>query len=912
MSYHDDDTLDEKPDELEIVLDRLEVVPEPDLMPPSLMGKFIGACAVVAILLVAGTVFWIVRLAWHGAAERHGDTKAAVVVRDEDAARRLAEAERQVAALRDEVAALEANAQRDRAEYEAKLNELSAARSQAEAALQRALDEAQRQRQPQPQQVTVAPQAPVPAPVPARTSHVSRGIGSISPRKISDEDVTAAMNRGIDALLALTEKSISSPQNGMDRQVGEVSLAVYALLTAGKLNGDPRLHFSSPEMRAAVHFVLESRPTHTYALSLQSSALSLLPKRPEYEKALRSALGGLLRGTSNGIYTYTNARPADAGDNSNTQYGQLGVWAAQDAGLEVPIWYWGRVDQYWRGTQSVAGSWGYGATFRARGNQRIDRGGGTATMTAAGVASLYLAMDQIDRSVRYQPKPDPVLDAGVRWLTENFDNYANSLSSDLYLAYGLERVALAGGIKTLGEHDWYREGAARILNVQRSDGSWEYNRGSPIVGTSYALLFLTRGIAPVACAKLQYNGPWNARARDCARFVHWLDKQTERELRWEVLDASSNVEDWRNVPILLITGHGDPNFTPDVMMQLRRYVQNGGLIFSSADVGDAEFSRAIRQKYAPFVFDRKYEMLAVGENDPAFRINYPVALDKQPRLYALSNGVRDGWIHSDDDISASWQAYTTARTAHFEVPANLYFYTGGRLKTRPMLQPLEPPAPPSVTRTITIARLDYAGNADPEPAAWSHFAAEARQRYGANVQVVPTRIADLDVNKTPIAHMTGTTRFTLSSEETRKLADFINGGGVLLADAAGGSDAFATSFKNLMATIMPQSPLDALPPDSVVYSGAMPGGVPIKTLERRPFAELGDARMRPTALLEVRYKNRPIVLFSQGDLTAGILGLKTWGIFGCTPEISSALTWNSILYLTSPPPQANTARGADQ
>ena len=110
-----------------------------------------------------------------------------------------------------------------------------------------------------------------------------------------------------------------------------------------------------------------------------------------------------------------------------------------------------------------------------------------------------------------------------------------------------------------------------------------------------------------------------------------------------------------------------------------------------------------------------------------------------------------------------------------------------------------------------------------------------------------------------------------------------------------------------MAAILPQSPLDPLQSDSVVYSGAMPGGAPLKTLDRRPFAELGVAKMRPTALLEARSKGRPIVLFSQGDLTAGILGLRNWGIFGCTPETSTALTLNSLLYLTSPPPPAPDA-----
>ena len=79
------------------------------------------------------------------------------------------------------------------------------------------------------------------------------------------------------------------------------------------------------------------------------------------------------------------------------------------------------------------------------------------------------------------------------------------------------------------------------------------------VGTSYALLFLSRGIAPIACAKLQFNGQWNARSRDCARFVRWLDKKTERSLNWQVFPADSNPNDWRS-PVLFITGQDNHIF----------------------------------------------------------------------------------------------------------------------------------------------------------------------------------------------------------------------------------------------------------------------------------------------------------------------------------------------------------------
>jgi hypothetical protein len=822
---------------------------------------------------------------------------------DRELLRRLAETQREVQALRAEIAKLRDSTQGAHGELERKLRDADAARAQAEAALQRAAAEAQ---QP-PARPTPEPPA-VPAPNPTRIVQ-RNSTRSLTPETLSDEHVTEAMNRGVDALLALVHTTINSPaRRSTDHQVGEVSLALYALLTVGKLNGDPRLHFSSPELKAPVFYVLESRPTHTYALALQASALSLLPKRPEFRKALTTARDGLLRGTTNGIYSYTNTRPSSSGDNSNTQYGQLGIWAAQDAGLEVPLWYWGKVDNYWRSTQSMSGSWGYSASLPTRSSSaRVFDGQGTATMTAAGVASLFLAMDEIDRTVRFKPKPDPVLESGLQWLADNFERYNANLGRDLYLAYGLERVALSGGIKTLGKHDWYREGSVRILDAQQDDGSWRYSRGSNTVGTGYALLFLARGIAPVAVAKLQYNGPWNTRARDCARFVRWLDKQTERDLRWEILDASSNVDDWRNVPILVITGHGDPNFPPELLAALRKYVHNGGLIFSSADQANPEFSRAIRQKYAPALFDKNYEMLAVTDKHPAFNGNYQIPADKQLRLFALSNGIRDVWIHSEEDITSSWQAFTTSRSAHFEVPANLYFHATGRSKARPPLQPLTPLTPPPSTLTLTVARLDYAGNADPEPAAWKRFATDARLRFAGTVNVTPTRIDQLDVAKTPIAHMTGTARFQLTTLESQKLAEFLNKGGVLLADAAGGSDAFAESFKLVLMRLFPQADLQALPPDSPVYTGAFPGGAPLKSLERRLFAESKDINMRPMAILELKINGRPAVLFSQCDLTAGINGLRAWGIFGYNPETSTALTWNALLYLSTPPAAAPKA-----
>src|SRR5690242_18088059 len=105
--------------------------------------------------------------------------------------------------------------------------------------------------------------------------------------------------------------------------------------------------------------------THfTYAQALQASALSMLPNRPEFRKPLTAIRDELAAGMIQGTFTYYTVRPPQQkmlglGDNSNTQYGQLGMWACEEAGLEVPSAFWDAADKHWRRTQAASGGWGY-------------------------------------------------------------------------------------------------------------------------------------------------------------------------------------------------------------------------------------------------------------------------------------------------------------------------------------------------------------------------------------------------------------------------------------------------------------------------------------------------------------------------------------------------------------------------
>ena len=87
----------------------------------------------------------------------------------------------------------------------------------------------------------------------------------------------------------------------------------------------------------------------------------------------------------------------------------------------------------------------------------------------------------------------------------------------LYYQYGVERAGRLSGQRFFGPHDWYREGAAYLLEGQvRQDGSWigaTAAETDPVVASSFALLFLSKGLAPVLINKLNYGQPAEARDR---------------------------------------------------------------------------------------------------------------------------------------------------------------------------------------------------------------------------------------------------------------------------------------------------------------------------------------------------------------------------------------------------------------
>jgi hypothetical protein len=96
---------------------------------------------------------------------------------------------------------------------------------------------------------------------------------------------------------------------------------------------------------------------------------------------------------------------------------------------------------------------------------------------------------------------------------------AAAQADKLHWLYAAERAAMDAGCKHFGGHDWYKEGAERLVAAQAADGSW-----GDLPGTCFALLFLYDGRRPVVISKLRFDGNWNSHPMDVYNFVSYYTR----------------------------------------------------------------------------------------------------------------------------------------------------------------------------------------------------------------------------------------------------------------------------------------------------------------------------------------------------------------------------------------------------
>jgi hypothetical protein len=701
---------------------------------------------------------------------------------------------------------------------------------------------------------------------------------------------------------------------------GLTAMSTYALLAAGDRATDPRL-------ARAITFLKTVRFVGTYALAMRCQVWAMLPQDADVRRHARADSTALIaamveQGQGRGFYNYVADRDAYPipqwwWDLSNGQMAVLGVWACDLAnypqGAQVPLDYWRTVDQAWRAAQLSNGGWPY--TTQGRG----EMSGPRLSMTAAGVATLYITENYLQREAGLECRntfTDTAIDSGMNYIVDHIDELDESSTSDCYTLYGLERIGAASGERFFKTLDWYRLGADYLMRNQNPNGSWgpndlndvTFGQGFPhnplqIPNTCFSMVFLARGRAPVAITKLQYGerSTWDQRPRDAANVTYWLAKQTEMDLNWQTLNLDAPIDALHDSPIAYIAGNGPITLSPEQENRLRQYIEEGGLLVGNADCGGPAFSAsfvALGKRLFPAY---EFRPLPKGNLIQTGEIYKPRVGREQIALRGLSNGVRELMLLIPTaDVGQNWQAQRSLeRPEQFQLMENILVYATDRLNG--LLKKGEWNFPRINERTLVkqrvkIARLRFAGNWNPEPAGWRRLGAIFHNQQGVDLDV-----ADIDLNHAAIdpsyqlASLTGTGAFTLSPAAQEAIQQYVAAEGTLLVDPAGGDSDFAASAEKELAAMFPDAQ-----PQNPPWFGNLPH-VAYRTFGHDITDQSDAGRLRGLSV-----GNRLAIYYSRDDISAGLVGQEMDGIRGYDPQTATEIVEKLISLAASLPPPAES------
>lgn len=692
---------------------------------------------------------------------------------------------------------------------------------------------------------------------------------------------------------------------------GRTALATLALLSAGVDRNDLCI-------RRALAYLERHPMPGTYGRALRASIYSVLvqqgPAQEEKEELLRllrrDARWLVLAMNDSGGYTYVShvdeegkGRQSNVYDNSNSQFGTLGVWICALAGHTVSNAYWQRTEEFWLGQQRQDGGWGYHATD-----------GSSQNMTIAGINSLIVVLDQLHARAagKYQLFKGIARNAqagqditrlaeaagrGMQWLARNGKPYGEA-----YTQLGHERLGLASGEKYFGPHDWYRSGAEAALDI----GRWE---NVSIENVSMWLLFLAYGRSPVLVNKLRWGdaeGGWDYYYRDLYHACRFLSNTYEQLYKWQIIDTQASLYDLQDAPILYITGNTALALPPEFAARLKQYVQQGGLIVGHANRANTEFVVSFKRTFEELFVEWGGEFRALPEDHFLYR-RAPGSSDQllttKPPMWGLSDGYREAVLLASSDIAGAWhQSLEEDFPELFRLFANLRFYAAGPYKGLPgrLRRDRLEGTPAAMTSALRIARPRTGADRGGAPTVWETMNELMTHYYGVSLEIDHT-VPLSKINEAgpfDLVHIAGQKAHPFRAEELEAIKSFCAGGGIVVVEALGGDREFGKvaleQLKNALG-----SPLAQVSGEHVLVQGAFPQGKPLGEVGYSPAVRQSGQIQGIVPLYTAEIGGRTALVFSPLDMSIAANGHYVPNVRGYETASAQKVLRNILLYVAS-------------
>ncbi len=718
-------------------------------------------------------------------------------------------------------------------------------------------------------------------------------------------------------------------------QPGGISaLCTLALLDAGVEPTDEK-------MQKALNNLRKIRPERTYVVSLQTMAFARAEPERDRELILRNVKWLERTQIAEGMYKGAWSYPGIGdGDNSNSQFALLALHEAERVGVAASDRTWLLAKKYWEDCQNIDGSWNYSRLLP----------GGTGSMTCAGITSMVIANDRIHASdarvtgdrieccLPHGPSDTDRVERGIQWLGQHYSVSHNPGSAAstwfLYYLYGLERAGRLTARRFIpliprqgqpDRADWYREGADRLVRSQESlSGFWTgtgVGESNPVIGTSLALLFLSKGRWPVLIGKLQYGvgDDWNQHRSDVGNLTRYVESRWKRDLTWQVVDLRlASVEDLLQTPVLYFCGSrsplpDDPIERREVAQKLRDYLDRGGFLFAEANCGSLRFDAGFRDLMRIVLPEPEYRLRLLEAEHPIWYAEEKVDPQQLRPMWGIEFGCRTSVVYAPPEpdrpsLSCLWELSRAGRGTKYSAAVQaqvdaglslginvLAYATNRELKTKEdFFRPLTARRPGDQVERgrLYVAKLRHPGGCNAAPRALANLmdAASRELKIRTHVREELLDITDEALFDYHLVFMHGRTAFRLTDVERQRLKQYIERGGMLFADSICASPAFTQSFRREMGAIFTSHKLERIPPSDPLFSTTY-GGFDLRLVSRRdpenaPRGGPLEAAIHkvPPDFEGIKFGDRWGVIFSQYDLSCAPGKARFAGMSGLYPR----------------------------
>lgn len=668
------------------------------------------------------------------------------------------------------------------------------------------------------------------------------------------------------------------------RSNGATVMAIYSLIMSGR---NPQ----EPAIARGLRFLRENDPWGTYGISVRTHIWAALPDA--YRSNLEQDARWLERAQSGGLWGYGPVRGQRV-DHSTTQYGVLGLWEASKRNVRMPDKVWEDVVAAVLAEQTPDGAWCYGRKDYAQGP--------TGSMTTAGLTMLYVAIQQLYRDREVPSQIQESLAKGHAWLDKNFSadrnpapQYEGGDRGEIpYYLYGLERVALASGVKTFGGQDWYEAGAASILRMENKRGSVGGGAGGAVANTGFALMFLARGRVPVWINKIALPGvDWNNRPNDIYFLNRYLSDLREQELNWQVVGIDYDSANWMGAPIAWISSDDKVTLTDPQKANLKKYLDLGGVLIVNPEGG--EFTGSMRGLAKELYPD--FPLKNIESDHPALTMLYPASGGRN--IQVVNNGVRDLIVVLGQDWGKELQAgKRVGEDDAWIVMTNLYaaITDRGTLSNRLVPRFEKRVAGKTSKGKIAVARVQHGGKDwDVELDSWMPFETSLFNLTGWELERKTAKIEELTGSGAALAHLAGVAAYELTPAEVQALQSYVQGGGTVFVETIGGRGDFSVKLEQQLRAAFKAEAAPLQSYDPIVSGQTLDGGQKAGRVLFRPFSVINMAAKREPRVTAIDVNGRHAVIFSHDDLSLGVLGLRRWGINGYQPDSAKLLLTNIVL-----------------